>query len=201
MFNVVVVVLFLIALGLLWRTREHLAPTANILEPSGEIDYNYKMYTPEQQRANWNRIPESSKAYMSRPYLEHNFNKDDTVKYSSGDASRMLARFYADVYAPASSPITVSDINTWLKNQNLGGVQKEHVDMLEAYFVQGGQTSAPATPPTPQPALEPTTTESAPQPVPNSDVFPPEAPGPQPVSEPKTIDIKTPTTITINVRP
>ena len=200
MFNVVVVVLFLIALGLLWRTREHLAPTANILEPGGEVQYNYKRYTPEQQQANWNRLPESSKNYILAPYITAGYNKDEMSRYPAEDASLIISKFYGDVYAPASSPITLSDIDKWMKDNKVDSI-KEYRNMLEAYFVQGGQTSASATPPTPQPALEPTTTESAPQPVPNSDVFPPEAPGPQSASEPKTIDIKTPTTITINVRP
>jgi hypothetical protein len=226
MFNVVVVVLFLIALGLLWKTREHLAPTANILEPTSTAEGNYKSYTPEQQQKIWDRLPESSKNFMFLPYkvwIDAGYNKDEMTQHAQGDASRIIANFYSEVYAPASSPITDSDVDNWLRGLKIQGIQKEHGDLLKAYFVQSGQTSAPDTPPTPQPAAEPNatasapqpvldnttasapqpvldnTTASAPQPVPNA-VMPP-SDGP-PLQQPsRTIDVTAPTSITINVRP
>jgi hypothetical protein len=214
MFNVVVVVLFLIALGLLWKTREHLAPTANILEPTSTAEGNYKSYTPEQQQKIWDRLPESSKNFMFLPYkvwIDAGYNKDEMTQHAQGDASRIIANFYSEVYAPASSPITDSDVDNWLRGLKIQGIQKEHGDLLKAYFVQSGQTSAPDTPPTPQPAADQNTNASTSQPAattpspaaptlqPAATTPSPAAPTLQPVSESKTIDIKTPTTITINV--
>lgn len=204
MFNVVVVVLFLIALGLLWKTREHLAPTADILEPAitnkislGKLGTkDMKFYSPEQVDQIWSRIPESIKASFLAPYQNPAY--DDTHRATIlRDSTNMIAQFYTEVYAPASSPITLSDIDKWMSSYNLRS--PEYREVLAAYFVQGGQTSEPTTPSTPQPAADQNTNASTSQPAATTPI--PAAPTLQPVSEPKTIDIKTPTTITINVRP
>jgi hypothetical protein len=137
MFNVVVVVLFLIALGLLWKTREHLAPTQHILAPLGDIETGYQTYTTEQQDKIWRSLSEGSRNFMIAPYMPRSdddarYTSDDIYKYAKRDASWIIANFYKDVYAPAKSPITASDVDAWLK-KNAMESYPQYRAMLESY--------------------------------------------------------------------
>lgn len=250
MLTVVLAFLFLIAIGLLWRTREHLTPQGNIQAPAGqEVQDGYRAYSPEQQNQIWSMIPESSRIFMRASY-KYTPEVSEIERKGKRDAAWIISNFYKDVYVPAKSPITPGDVDDWVRS-GFDGDYPEYNKMLKSYFIDGMPPPPPPASETPQSVAPPVSTpdpasssastpvstpapvstqapESAPPTAPPPVSAPP-PPAPPPVSAPpppapspaesspapastsspttstpapanQTIDVVSPSTITINIR-
>ena len=173
----VIALLFLIALALLWKLREHLTPSGTIEAPEGQQSTTgYKRYSLEQEDKIYKSMPESVINPFRSKYSAQGILQKDVLTLVKREIAWIIAQFYADVYSPATAAITTGDINTWIERVFGGVAPPEYRKALETYFLPG---QSPEPPPSPTPAE---TSSSTPQPV-------------------QTSDVRAPTSITINVRP
>jgi len=192
MLALVVACLFLLAIGLVLRSREHLTPQGNIQAPAGlSVQDGYRTYSPEQENQIWAIIPESSRVFMRKPHI-NNPEPGAMERNAKRDAAWMIAIFYKDVYAPANSPITPTNVDDWMKSESIDGYP-EYRKMMIAYFIDGAPPPAPAS--GVQAASPPPAAETSPAPASTSS---PTTSTPAPANQ--TIDVVSPSTITINVR-
>lgn len=202
MLAVLLAFFFLIAIGLLWRTREHLTPQGNIQAPGGAVLSNgRRRYSPEQEEQIWSMIPESSRIFMLSLNRKPGWSEARVRTEAISRAAWMIAIFYKDVYEPAKSAITPTDVDNFVNKRALMD-SPEYGKMLRAYFIDGMPPQSASAPPpvsTPDPvstqAPAPSPAENSPAPASTSS---PTTSTPAPANQ--TIDVVSPSTITINVR-
>lgn len=189
MWKALLVVFLLLLVVLHWRTREHLEAGGTILAPEGEESGGNKMYTREQQRANWMILPPHIREFLKARYMGGTGQSAASIETAAvANLSSLIAHFYHHMYRPSQTPITMDDIQGYTAGSRLN--EPEYAEMLKFYFIDQAPPSPTGPPPDvlaagvslPQPVSTESPTTSTPQPVPSS------------------LDVSGPSTITINIR-
>ena len=129
----------------LWTTREHFEDTATVHGPP----YGN---TPATARQIINLMPPEMLAKLKVRVAASTPMKDaDAVKIVYGDGannspiSQVMSNFYWQVYKPATSTISVSEVNTFLGIQEDSWIQANRAlvrEFLTTYFIRGQNGAA-----------------------------------------------------------
>ena len=122
-----------LVIALLWNVRERFGPTAAIEEPQFMAEYGQRFYSPTVQTKLFNLLDSAGKQRLIQIIgAEQN---------AKGMLGYLGTKFYDEVYAPASTPITLQQLDQWTTINSGPDIKPDVTTVLKKYFID--QPSAP----------------------------------------------------------